>query len=151
MAASVTTHPEPLVVMRWASEPLSVGRARSSLRRVLERWELNTLVAPAELVLSELFTNAIQHVDAEVADRLVETRFAREAGGVRIEVHDAGDRMPVRHKAGEDEESGRGLFLVAAVVGPDGWGVSEREGVGKRVWARVTVACCGEAGAGVQV
>ncbi|WP_328918001.1 MULTISPECIES: ATP-binding protein [unclassified Streptomyces] len=135
--------------MRWASEPLSVGQARSSLRRVLERWALNALVAPAELVLSELFTNAIQH--CEVEDRYVETRFAREAGGVRIEVHDAGERMPVRHRAGEDEESGRGLFLVAAVVGPDGWGVSEREGVGKRVWARVTVACCGEDSPGVQV
>jgi anti-sigma regulatory factor (Ser/Thr protein kinase) len=87
------------------------------------------------LVLSELLTNALQH--ARVPGRQVATRFVRtEDGTVRIEVHDA---SPVRPEVRSYEDlyasGGRGLGLVGALS--ERWGVSERAGVGKSVWAEL--------------
>ncbi|MFJ2632594.1 hypothetical protein ACIO6U_11655 [Streptomyces sp. NPDC087422] len=53
---------------------------------------------------------------------------------VRIEVHDAGSGKPERVRASASAESGRGLDLVDALTGGE-WGVSDRDGVGKMVWA----------------
>jgi serine/threonine-protein kinase RsbW len=51
-------------------------------------------------------------------------------------VHDANATWPVIEEPTDDAESGRGLALVAALTG-DRWGVSDRDGFGKRVWAVV--------------
>ena len=55
---------------------------------------------------------------------------------MRIEVHDAGVAMPGCQEASADEESGRGLAIVDALTGGR-WGVGDREGIGKLVWAVV--------------
>ncbi|WP_405592864.1 ATP-binding protein [Streptomyces sp. NBC_01190] len=120
---------------RWARSPRCVSLARRELRQVLAEWDLTGLTDAAELVVSELLTNAVRHVRAP-QDRLVETRYERLAGGVRIEVHDADETRPVVREASMDAESGRGLALVDALTGGC-WGVSGREGVGKLVWAVV--------------
>jgi anti-sigma regulatory factor (Ser/Thr protein kinase) len=91
------------------------------------------LAETAQLIVSELVTNSVNHA-REPRGRLIATRFERVESGVRIEVHDAGDQKPERREALSEEESGRGLALVDALT--DGrWGVSERLGVGKLVWA----------------
>lgn len=88
----------------------------------------------AELVLSELFTNAVRHARGP-ADRLVETRYERLPDGtLRIEVHDANSLRPERQEPSKDADSGRGLALVDELTSGR-WGVSERLGVGKLVWA----------------
>jgi anti-sigma regulatory factor (Ser/Thr protein kinase) len=102
----------------------------------MEAWGLADLCDTAELVLSELVTNAVRHARRQ-RGRRIGTRYERVRGGVRIEVHDASDRWPELRKVDEDDESGRGLALVDALTGAR-WGVSEREGVGKLVWAVVT-------------
>ncbi|WP_329133944.1 ATP-binding protein [Streptomyces sp. NBC_01476] len=123
------------VVRRWPHDPRSVGPARHELRRALEAWGLGELADQAELVLSELLTNAVRHgIPAE--GREIETRYKCIGAGVRIEVHDTNESRPVLQKAAADAESGRGLSLVDAVTGSR-WGVSERDGVGKLVWAVV--------------
>lgn len=48
-------------------------------------------------------------------------------------VHDASAERPRRCVPGADECGGRGLVIVGALV--DHWGVSERDGAGKVVWA----------------
>jgi serine/threonine-protein kinase RsbW len=123
------------VVTRWPLTGRSVGRARRELRGTLGAWGLDHLTDPAELVLSELLTNALRYARTP-AGRLVETRFERTADGVRIEVHDANDRLPQMRRAADDDEGGRGLALVDALTGRR-WGVSSRQGVGKLVWALV--------------
>ncbi|MFF2078032.1 ATP-binding protein [Kitasatospora sp. NPDC058162] len=89
----------------------------------------------AELLLGELFANAVQHSGAP-DDRLIEIRFAVTNGRLRIEVHDAGAGRPSVRTAAPDEEYGRGLFLVNELA--ERWGCCPRAGgIGKFVWALV--------------
>ncbi|CAG6396141.1 ATP-binding protein [Streptomyces cocklensis] len=130
----VDTRPDA-VVARWPLSGRSVGRARRELRGTLSAWGLDHLTEPAELVLSELLTNAVRYARTP-AGRLVETRLERTPDGIRIEVHDANDRLPQMQRAADDDEGGRGLALVD-VLTERRWGVSSRQGVGKLVWALV--------------
>ncbi|MFE2725663.1 ATP-binding protein [Kitasatospora sp. NPDC059327] len=89
----------------------------------------------AELLLGELFANAVQHSDAP-ADRLVEIRIGLVGDRLRLEVHDAGSGRPALHAATTDQEHGRGLLLVDELA--ERWGCCPRAGgVGKFVWAIV--------------
>ncbi|MBD0738188.1 hypothetical protein BGM09_33490 [Streptomyces sp. CBMA29] len=125
------------LVKRWTRNPRWVAEARSDLRRELGGWGLGGLAETAELVLSELFTNAVRYAPR---DRKIETRYEPTSdGGVRIEVHDASEVWPVLQEPSADAESGYGLALVDSLTGSR-WGVSERDGVGKRVWAVVGCA-----------
>lgn len=125
----------PLVVRQWPLTARAVGRARRELRGALVEWKLGELTESAELVLSELMTNAVLHARSP-RGRLVETRYERTATGVRIEVHDANNRIPHVGRPGDEDEYGRGLVLVDALTDRR-WGVSSRQGVGKLVWAHL--------------
>ncbi|MEV0775582.1 ATP-binding protein [Streptomyces sp. NPDC050433] len=124
------------VVLRWRRHPSCVGLARSELRKALAGWGLSALEDPAILVLSELVTNAVVHARVP-AGREIETRFLPTGrpvpDGLRIEVHDASDRRPHVRTGYLDTCDGRGLVIVNTLA--DAWGVSDRVGVGKLVWA----------------
>ncbi|MBT2366825.1 ATP-binding protein [Streptomyces sp. ISL-10] len=126
------------MVRRWTRHPASVGRARSELRKALANWCLNAVEDAALLVLSELVTNAVRHAHVSPG-REIETRYLREADGVRIEVHDAADERPAARVP--EESGGWGLGLVDTLA--DRWGVDKRDGVGKSVWA-VVIAPAGD-------
>jgi two-component sensor histidine kinase len=99
----------------------------------LDAWKLPQLTDSAELILSELVTNALVHAHPRYGC-LIATRLERLENGVRIEVHDTSGSRPERREVSADSESGRGLALVDALTGGQ-WGVSDREGPGKTVWA----------------
>jgi anti-sigma regulatory factor (Ser/Thr protein kinase) len=126
----------PSVLKTWPPTPRSVGRARRLLAEHLVAWGLSHVLDEAEVILSELVTNAITHAHSPYGN-LIATRFERLADGVRIEVHDAGEGKPEVRDARAEEESGRGLGLVDALTG-GAWGVSDRDGPGKLVWAVCT-------------
>ncbi|MGW3072961.1 MULTISPECIES: ATP-binding protein [unclassified Kitasatospora] len=89
----------------------------------------------AELLLGELFANAVQHSDAP-DERHIEVRFSLVNSRLRIEVHDAGTTHPALHAPTPDDEHGRGLFLVNELA--ERWGSASRpDGVGKFVWVLV--------------
>lgn len=124
------------VVRRLARHPRSAGLARAELRTVLAGWGLAALEDAALVAVSELVANAVRHAHASPG-RQIATGYRREGeDGVRIEVHDAGEGRPRMQAVDADAEHGRGLALVAAVA--DRWGVSERAGAGKAVWAVLT-------------
>lgn len=120
----------------WPATPRSVHRARHALAAALASWGLAELEDAASLVLSELMTNALRH--AKVPQREIGTCVLRLAAprGVRIEVHDASPAKPEVRASGPEDEGGRGLALVDALTGGR-WGVADRPGPGKLVWAEL--------------
>ncbi|MFJ2190282.1 ATP-binding protein [Kitasatospora sp. NPDC087861] len=92
----------------------------------------------AELLLGELFANAVQHTDAP-ADRLIEVRFALVHDRLRLEVHDAGSGRPSLRSPAPDDEHGRGVLLINELA--EKWGCCPRAGgIGKFVWALIAPA-----------
>ncbi|MEW2167535.1 ATP-binding protein [Streptomyces sp. NPDC007084] len=111
----------------------SVGRARTLLREQARSWGLSEDVTEtAELLLSELMTNAYGHAKSSPG-REIWARCRLTEDRLRVIVSDAGDTLPVPREVGPEDESGRGLTLVAALA--DKWGAQWRtKGVGKEVW-----------------
>ncbi|MEW2402701.1 ATP-binding protein [Streptomyces sp. NPDC046862] len=133
--------PEPSdaheIACRLPRRDSTVPRARALLSAVLGSWSIDQEVLDtAELVLSELVTNALRA--RAPRDRQVGVRIAytAEDGLLRLEVSDAGEGRPEVRNPGDDEAGGRGLLLVDALVHQ--WGVQERVGaIGKTVWAEL--------------
>ncbi|MFF9639989.1 SpoIIE family protein phosphatase [Kitasatospora aureofaciens] len=117
-----------------------VAEVRAELRDALRRWGVAEFIDTAELLSSELVTNAIRHTDR---DAMFTARLYRESasdGGrarLRVEVEDESDLWPTRRTPGEQASSGRGLMLVEALA--DAWGVEPR-GSGKRMWFELSGA-----------
>ncbi|MFJ8952023.1 ATP-binding protein [Streptomyces sp. NPDC102381] len=118
---------------RFPRHARSVGRARLLLREQAASWGLPQEVTDtAELLLSELMTNAYRHAKVP-AGREIRTRAILAADHLRVQVTDAGDTLPTPRTPSLEDESGRGLTLLALLA--DAWGAEEREvGVGKVVW-----------------
>ncbi|MDK1475343.1 ATP-binding protein [Streptomyces sp. 549] len=109
------------------------GCIRSIVRAHLRSWRCENASADAELIATELVTNAFQHGSgAEIGVRMTLTpthlRFEIDSG--------PGSRpRPSARAVGQLEEGGRGLLLVAGLC--DAWGVSPD---GSRTWCTLTVA-----------
>jgi len=125
------------VVLRWSRHPRCVALARLELRKALAGWGLSALEDSAVLVLSELLTNAGRHARVSPG-REIETRYVPARGGLRIEVHDTSAVQPEKLHPSPDASGGRGLVLVDALA--DTWGVADRNGPGKVVWAQLSLA-----------
>ncbi|MFI9612324.1 ATP-binding protein [Streptomyces sp. NPDC052023] len=105
----------------------AVPEARRELRHLLRDWGRPGRAEIAELLTSELVTNAIVHTDHEAV--LTATVGPH---GLRVEVRDYVSRRPRPRVAEPDENThGRGLVLVESLA--DAWGVRPHE-VGKSVW-----------------
>ncbi|MCX5206728.1 ATP-binding protein [Streptomyces sp. NBC_00237] len=110
----------------FAPEESRVGQMRRITTAKLRHWRLDDLVDVATLVVSELVTNAIRHGKAQ---HPVELRVSYSADKLHVQVTD-GSSTPARLRpVSDDDESGRGLYLVDGLA--DDWGVSE---CGTRTW-----------------
>jgi anti-sigma regulatory factor (Ser/Thr protein kinase) len=123
---------------RLSREPGQVRRARRQAREAVTRWGLAEHADLAELVVSELATNAIRH-----GDGLAGVCMSLAGCDLRVEVHDgAAERWPVRQQAADDDESGRGLALLDGLIGLHGGcrGVTH-DGTGrhKTVYVMITI------------
>lgn len=83
----------------------------------------------AELLVSEVVTNAVIHGRSDVRLRL---RISSTT--VRVEVGDDNSRRPVLQPREDDALDGRGLTIVAMVA--SAWGVVD-DGFGKTVWFEI--------------
>ncbi|MDI3389451.1 ATP-binding protein [Streptomyces sp. B-S-A8] len=109
----------------------NVPAARRYVADALTRWDHVQRLDDIRLCVSEMVTNALLH--APVADGLILVRLELHSLHVLIEVQDSGDGTPAQGPARQTDGGGRGLFLVDALA--DDWGVTARQGPGKRVWA----------------
>lgn len=102
--------------------------ARRFVRSALESVETDPVVIEtAELLTTELVTNAIIHVGCK------SQLFLRAAQGVvRVEISDPDDRLPSMTPPDSDALGGRGLVIVNGLA--SAWGVDKDNGGGKTVW-----------------
>jgi GAF domain-containing protein len=114
-------------VVQWLLEPRAStpGRARRLIRSTLAGWGLSDHSDLAELLATELVTNAVRH-----ATRPIELRLLR-TDALLCEVSDDDHHLPVLRYAQDDDEGGRGLQLVSRLARR--WG-SSRTTTGKVVW-----------------
>ncbi|MFI7411974.1 SpoIIE family protein phosphatase [Streptomyces sp. NPDC049627] len=123
--------PEDVAEWRLALDPVEVGRARAVVREQLHDWGLARLAAGAELMVSELVTNAVRHS----LSRPVELRLVR-GDTLLCEVDDDDHDLPTLLNAGPGDETGRGLRVVSTLARE--WGTS-RTSAGKTVWFELTL------------
>lgn len=130
--------PLPQLVQRLSATPRGARLARRLTASSLAEWGHSYDSEPnetAQLLVSELATNAVTH--GRVPGRDFELRLALlpEADTLRVEVSDPrGDRPLKTLRAAPWDEHGRGLIVVDALART--WGVRERV-VGKTVWAEL--------------
>lgn len=101
--------------------PGAVPCARLHARHVLWEWNLSELGEPAELVVSELVTNAIRAAQAVGGDRPVRFWLLADRARVAICVWDSCPDPPRPGQAGDSDENGRGLQLVEAMSASWDW------------------------------
>ncbi|MFF5589346.1 ATP-binding protein [Streptomyces hygroscopicus] len=92
---------------------------------------MSALVEETQLIATELASNVIEHVGQGSATTLV---LNADADQLRAELHDSSDKEPQRLHPACDEESGRGLQLLAALATT--WGTTPTA-AGKAVWCEL--------------
>lgn len=106
-------------VWRLPGEPASVSAVRHWLHALLNGWPCSQ-VDDAELLASELVTNAVTHGQGSVT-----VRVWPGADGLRVEVSDHGRATPrLRTCRDAESEGGRGLGIVDQLA--TRWGVAPR-------------------------
>ncbi|MFF5973772.1 SpoIIE family protein phosphatase [Streptomyces sp. NPDC012769] len=113
------------------SDPSAVAPVRNAAAARLAEWGLEDVGFTAELVLSELITNAIRYGRPPVRIRLVYDRV------LICEVSDGSSTSPHLRHATDTDEGGRGLFLVAQFAQRWGTRYARR---GKTIWAELPVS-----------
>lgn len=132
---------------------LSSTRRGARLARLLAAGQLRDWDAPCGLseravaVVAELAANAALHGLVPGRSFRLTLAYERATRRLRVEVTDAaGDRSPPLSTPGPppgpDDESGRGLLLVAALA--ERWGTEPYFPAGKTVWAEITAEITAE-------
>ncbi|MGW8952382.1 SpoIIE family protein phosphatase [Streptomyces sp. NPDC055709] len=117
----------PNHVASWdlPSDPAVVSEARKLVTGQLASWDMSDTAFAAELIVSELVTNAIRHGKPPVTLRLVRDDV------LTCEVSDGSSTSPRLRHARTTDEGGRGLLLVARCS--ERWGTRYTDD-GKIVW-----------------
>jgi anti-sigma regulatory factor (Ser/Thr protein kinase) len=106
----------------------NVARSRRLAGEQLTAWGLEEIAFTAELVVSELVTNAIRHGSGPIRVRLIRDRT------LICEVSDLSHTSPHLRRAATTDEGGRGLFIVARLT--HDWG-ARYTSTGKTVWSEM--------------
>jgi anti-sigma regulatory factor (Ser/Thr protein kinase) len=140
----VTTFPVPTPFaepweyeLRFPRDPRGPGIARATLHAVLAAHGLREMAGRAELLTSELATNAVRYADGPAGVRLTWLHPV-----LRISVWDTNPQIPAPLKPPPDLDSGRGLLILEVFA--DRWGGcamgEEVFGLGgKTIWFELTL------------
>jgi hypothetical protein len=124
--------PIPLRVRQRLQPAIHAPRvARELAADACSDWDLLGAATSAQIVSSELVTNAVRHAGT-VMDLTVSLRDRH----LRVSVRDRTVRMARRQSPSESDDHGRGLLIVEAVA--SAWGSAPTPD-GKVVWAAVRV------------
>ncbi|MGI5350784.1 SpoIIE family protein phosphatase [Streptomyces sp. CA-250714] len=117
-------------IAQWEvpSDPEAVAPVRAACMSQLTEWGLEETAFTAELILSELITNAIRYGAPPITVRLLCDRC------LTCEVSDSSSTAPHLRRATTVDEGGRGLFLIAQLA--QHWGTRYTP-EGKTIWAEL--------------
>ncbi|MGW2120150.1 ATP-binding protein [Streptomyces sp. NPDC001758] len=130
--------------LQLAAVPSAASCSRMLVRLTLARWNLADYVETAELVMSELVTNAVQATgltDPEpkpwdiTAEHVIGVQLRATGMSLILDVWDRSSEAPVTKNPEEDAEGGRGLLLIGAMAKQ--WDVFRPHAGGKIVWAEI--------------
>ncbi|WP_377272633.1 SpoIIE family protein phosphatase [Peterkaempfera sp. SMS 1(5)a] len=122
--------PDRVATWELPCDPSSAATARCRVREQLIAWGLADELFSAELIASELITNAVRYGAAPIHLRLIRDQ------ALTCEVFDSGGNAPRLRHARANDEGGRGLFIVARMA--QSWG-TRYTGSGKVIWARQAI------------
>jgi anti-sigma regulatory factor (Ser/Thr protein kinase) len=137
---AMTTYDRQAAAQQWQMQFSPVRRCvpliRGLVTKTLTAWgygpdDIDRVV----LVCGELSANAVEHGGRR--GHLFEVRLTADGPHCLVEVSDASRTPPHPVEAGEDDEGGRGLLLVAALA--EKTGHHDRHPIGKTVWARLVL------------
>lgn len=129
-----------------AAMPTAVKLSRTLVAVTLKHWGLSRMTTEAELVISEMATNAVKAtgiVDAEprwserASLAVIRVRIVYLETRIVLEVWDGDTTPPKTADAETDAESGRGLVIVGALCAR--WDYFQAIGGGKVVWAELEI------------
>jgi hypothetical protein len=116
----------------FVATPSVLRNMRLFVRDALHDWGADDLGTMAEIVASELASNAVQHARSPFR-----VSISRPSTAIRIEVRDASFKRPECIRANPSRAGGRGISMIAAIS--HAWGTRD-EVDGKTVWAEVSLA-----------
>ncbi|MEV0009445.1 ATP-binding protein [Streptomyces sp. NPDC051840] len=139
-------HAGPGLISRTFVQRFSSTRRGARLARLLSVLQLAEWGLPhgthgheaVTVVVAELVANAVLHGRVPGRDFALALTYDDSRPVIRIEVSDTHPAHPVQAVRALDDDRGRGLVLVDAFAVD--WGVSDRPGPGKTVWAECAVA-----------
>jgi anti-sigma regulatory factor (Ser/Thr protein kinase) len=118
--------------LELAPDHTAAARARKFVAATLRGWGLEDAIEDAELLVSELVTNAILHARSSAT-----VKINHNAPRLRVSVCDSSSATPRLRDYGPNAVTGRGMLLVDRIALR--WGVDVNEG-GKCVWFEVDAA-----------
>ncbi|MCX4535341.1 SpoIIE family protein phosphatase [Streptomyces sp. NBC_00841] len=125
LARTRSLGPDQVASWTLPHEPESAAAARRLVAGQLTDWDLDDFTFSTELIASELVTNAVRYSTGPAELRLINDR------ALICEVSDNSNAAPQLRHAEDDDEGGRGLYLVAQLA--QHWG-ARRTGRGKTIW-----------------
>ena len=108
----------------------AAAAARAVVQDCIRAWRTPVDPDVAVLLTSELVTNAVTHGTLTVGTFVILT-VGCDAAGLRVDVHDGSNDLPVLDAASAEAETGRGLLLVTSLSAE--WGFY-RTSAGKAVY-----------------
>ena len=133
MAGTAAGIDPQLIAFTLPGIPESARIARLRIRAALGFHDLGHLADDAEIITSELVTNAVQHAGSDDTERIrVTLTRTRDQDSVIVIVSDSSPHGPVIRAPSADSEPGRGLQIVASLSVHWGWHPQPR---GKAVYA----------------
>lgn len=112
-------------------DPASARAARTFVADVLAQSAAQDCADVARLLVNELVTNALLHARSRV-----EVVVRVQPRTVRVDVHDAVERLPYLLSDPGDAIAGRGLHIVDELAAR--WGAEPLPTGGKTVWFELT-------------
>jgi anti-sigma regulatory factor (Ser/Thr protein kinase) len=134
-ARSSVQHDVPFE-LHLAAELEAGSRARAAVRSWLSGRVADRLLDDALLIVTELVTNSVRHVESDVA-AVVSVRVAVDGDVLRLEVEDCGTGATIARRAPDPHNGGGfGLHLVDVLAAD--WGIDRLPRT--RVWVELGFA-----------